>query len=239
MHPRLSWSYVVFFAALTLLLVEVHEQCHAIVTRLACGGWPARVFDNVLPYPGCSPGRQAVADIAGPLFSYALLWIGASMFRRASSPHRALGFTLAFAALPLARILPQVLTVFLAGSTSDEYGFLQRISCGAIERASAGTLATVLALALALPPLAILWRGLPAGRRGGWMAGSLLLPLVFVVTCSAVLNGALAQGVLAQRWVAGLPVLLAIHAAAVAGLVCLLRGAPYRRAVHSVVPSDS
>ena len=239
MHPRLSWSYVVFFAALTLLLVELHEQCHAIVTRLACGGWSSRVFDNVLPHAGCSPGRQALVDIAGPLFSYTLLWIGALMFRQASSPHRALGFTLAFASLPLARILPQVLTAFVAGSTSDEYGFLQRISGGAIERASAGTLATVLALALALPPLAILWRGLPAGRRGRWMSGFLLLPLVFVVLWSGVLNGALAQGVLAQPLAAGLPVLLAIHAVAVAGLVFLLRGAPYRTAVRSATPSHS
>ena len=147
----------------------MHEQCHAIVTRLACGGWSSRVFDNVLPHAGCSPGRQAVVDIAGPLFSYALLWIGALVFRQASSPHRALGFTLAFAALPLARILPQVLTAFVE-ATSDEYGFLRQISGGAIERASVGTLATV--LALALPPLVILWRGLPAGRRGRWRPAS-------------------------------------------------------------------
>lgn len=117
MHFRLTGRYLLFLAALTLLLVEIHEQCHAIVTRLLCGGWPARVFDNVLTYRGCSATSLALVDLVGPLFSYAVLWIGALMCRRKSPMTRGLGLSLAFASLPLARVVPQVFVALVAGSS--------------------------------------------------------------------------------------------------------------------------
>lgn len=223
MHFRLTGRYLLFLAALTLLLVEIHEQCHAIVTRLLCGGWPARVFDNVLTYRGCSATSLALVDLVGPLFSYAVLWIGALMCRRKSPMTRGLGLSLALASLPLARVVPQVFVALVAGSTSDEYGFVRRIAGDAVGRADAGVLALLVALALTLPPLLMVWRQLPACRRERTMSGLLFLPFLFVVLWAAALNGALAHGVLNQALLPGWPTLLATQAAAVAGVVWLLR----------------
>lgn len=228
MHFRLTGRYLLFLAAATLLLVEIHEQFHAVVTRLLCGGWAGRVFDNVLTYRGCSASNLAVVDMAGPLFSYAVLWTGALMSRRQSPMARGLGLSLAFASLPLARVVPQVLVALVAGSTSDEYGFVRRIAGDAIGRAGAGGLALLVALALTLPPLLMLWRQLPAGRRGRTMSSLLFLPFLFVVLWAAVLNGALANGVLHHALLPGWPTLLAMHAAMAACVVWLLRDEPRR-----------
>ena len=220
---RPTGRYLLFLAASTLLLVEIHEQGHAIATRLLCGGWADRVFDNVLTYSGCSASSLAVVDLVGPLFSYAMLWTGALMSRRQSPVTRGLGLSLAFASLPLARVVPQVLVALVAGSTSDEYGFVRRIAGDAIERAGAGGLALLAALALTLPPLLMGWRQLPIGRRGRTRSGLWFLPFVCGILWAATRNSALAHGVLHQALLPGWPTLLAVQAAAVAGVVWLLR----------------
>lgn len=223
MHVRLTGRYLLFLAVLTLLLVEIHEQCHAIATRLLCGGWADRVFDNVLTYRGCSASNLAMVDLAGPLFSYAVLWAGALMSRRPSPTTRGLGLSLAFASLPLARVVPQILVTLVAGSTSDEYGFVRRMAGDAIGRTGAGGLALLAALALTLPPLLMVWRQLPAGRRGRTMGVLLSLPLGLVVFWAALVNGALAHGVLQHPFLPGWPALLAVQAVLVTGIAWLLR----------------
>lgn len=223
MHFRLSGRYLLFLVALTLLLVEVHEQFHAVATRLLCGGWADRAFDNVLTYRGCSASSLAVVDLAGPVFSYAVLWAGALMSRRQSPVTRGLGLSLVFASLPLARVVPQVFVTLVAGSTSDEYGFIRRVAGDAIGRPGAGGLALLVSVALTLPPLLMVWRQLPAGRRGRTMSGLLFLPFLFVVLWAAVLNGALAHGVLHQALLPGWPTLFAVQASVAAGVVWLLR----------------
>lgn len=224
MNVRISTCYLVVFAAMTLLLVEAHEQVHAVATRLLCGGWASRMFDNVLPYRGCSTARMALVDIAAPLFSYAVLWLGAIAMWRPSPRTQALGFTLAFASLPLGRLVPQVVTVFVGNSTSDEYSFVRRLAGDAVSRAGAGGLAIVIALVFTLPPLVAIWKRLPADRRSRVFSWFYLLPLVFVIGWIIGLNGALAHGVLKQDLLPGWPALIAVHAALVAAVAWFGRG---------------
>lgn len=233
LNIRLSKVYLVVFAALTLLLVEAHEQLHAVGTRLLCGGWAERVFDNVLPYRGCSPVRLAVVDILGPLFSYAMLWLGAILAWRPGARAQAVGVGLAFASLPLGRLLPQLVTAFVEGSTSDEYGFLRRVAGDALDRREAGLLACLIALALTLPPLVALWKRLPADRRLSVFVRFYSLPLVFVIVWMAVMNAALAHGVLSRDLLPGWPALVAVHAVVVAAVVGFGRHRISRLAVAS------
>lgn len=219
MDIRIDKGYLVVFAALTLLLVEAHEQCHAIATRLLCGGWAERVFDNVLPYAGCSPAGRAAVDVAGPLFSYALLWLGAVLAWRPNPRAQAAGVALAFASLPLGRLLPQLVTAFVEGSTADEYGVVRRLAGDGLDRPQAGGLAFLVALALTLPPLVALWKRLPAERRARLFAGFCGLPLVFVIAWMAGMNAALAHGPLRADALPGWPALVAIHTAIVAAVV--------------------
>lgn len=241
MNAHISTRYLVVFAALTLVLVEAHEQVHAVATRLLCGGWASRVFDNVLSYRDCSAARMALVDIAAPLFSYVVLWLGAIAMWRPSPRTQALGFTLAFASLPFGRLVPQVVTVFVGNATADEYSFVRRMAGDAMNRAGAGGLAIVIALAFTLPPLVAIWRRLPADRRSRVFSWFYLLPLVFVIVWMAGLNGALAHGVLTQDVLPGWPALIAAHAALVTAvawfgrgwIAALVEGPPFSRATAS------
>ena len=219
MDIRIDRGYLVVFAALTLLLVEVHEQCHAIATRLLCGGWAGRAFDNVLPDAGCGPAGLAAVDAAGPLVSYALLRLGAVLAWRPTPRAQAAGAALAFASLPLGRLLPQLVTAFVEGSTADEYGVVRRLAGDGLDRPQAAGLAFLIALALTLPPLVALWKRLPAERRARRFAGFCCLPLVFVIVWMTGMNAALALGPLRADALPGWPALVAIHTAIVAAVV--------------------
>src|SRR5690606_35931476 len=82
---RPTAASIAAFLCLTLLLVEAHGQVHALATHLLCGGGAGRVFDDVLPYPGCGATRLALVDIAAPLFSYTCLGVGAALTRCADA----------------------------------------------------------------------------------------------------------------------------------------------------------
>lgn len=220
---RPTFASILAFLCLTLLLVEAHEQVHALATRLLCGGWAGRVFDNVLPYPGCRATRLALVDIAAPLFSYACLGLGAALMGPADRRTQSFGFALLFASLPLGRVLPQVVTVFVAGSTADEYSFVHRLAGDALGRGATGMVAVAIALAFTMPPLLFAWRRLPSAQRPRLFAGFYGLPLLFVIAWLIVgMNGLLAHGVLASLGTTAWPGLVRVHTAVVAVAFLLL-----------------
>ncbi len=133
MKIRLTAGYVAAFACLVLLHVELHEQAHALTTRALCGGWPARTFDNVLPYAGCPDAALPFIDLAGPLFSWLWMATGAWLLLRARPTAQAWGFSLLFSALPIGRILPQVVALW-APRGDERRGRLLQAPAGAATR---------------------------------------------------------------------------------------------------------
>lgn len=244
---RVTPTSIAAFSCLTLLLVEAHEQVHALTTRMLCGGWAPRVFDNVLPYAGCSNAHLAIVDIAAPLFSYACMALGAVLMGRAAPRLQALGFSLLFASLPFGRVLPQVVTAFVAHSTADEYSFVRRVAGDALDRPGAGAVATVLALLLTVPPLLVAWRRLAPQGRPRLFAGFYGLTLVFVMLWLIGMNALLASGVLASLGGTAWPGPVIVHTALVGALLPLLRrhlpgpaaAAPDRTASPSVLTMES
>lgn len=219
---RPTFASILAFLCLTLLLIEAHEQMHALSTRLLCGGWAERVFDNVLPYPGCSTTRLALVDIAAPLFSYLCVGLGAALMGRADRRTQAVGFALLFASLPLGRVLPQVVATFVAGTTADEYSFVRHLAGPALGRGAAGAGATAIALAATLPPLILAWRRLQPQGRPRLFAAFYGLPLLFAIAWLAIGNGLLANGILASLGTTAWPGLVAIHAVVVAAAFLFL-----------------
>lgn len=221
---RPTAASIAAFLCLTLLLVEAHELCHALATRALCGGWSGRVFDNVLPYRGCGSERLALIDIVAPSFTYACLWLGAAWMGGRRRRRQVFGFSLLFASLPLGRVLPQVVTAFADGSTSDEYSFVRHLAGPSLSRGAAGGIAIAIAVALTVPPLLFAWRRLQPAGRPRLFAAFYGLPLLFVIGWLMLgMNGLLVAGALAWLGSAAWPGLVIVHTAVIGSLFLLLR----------------
>lgn len=199
MNPRFSWRWAAAFGLLVLVLHEAHELAHTWTGRLLCSGWGTRDFNTWSLAEGCDTWVPAAM---GPLFSYAVLWIGAGLLTNGTRRSKHLGLALLFAANPFARIL----TVALGGG--DELIVASRISGVANVALWLATLAVV--LLVCVPPLVVGGRALRGTRRRGlWFAGLLFGPLVLVIVVLLLgLNGLLQAGLLATPALWGEPPLV-------------------------------
>ena len=211
-QPTPRW--LVATAFLALVMHEAHELVHTATGRTLCGAWGARDFNVWSLAPGCDTW---VPTLAGPLFSWLVMWTGVLLLRSTAEARRWVGLALVFAPNPLGRLLPALL------GGGDE-GVVARAWLGHGGPA-ARALVIAAAAAIVLPPLLVAWRALPARHRAGWslllFLGGILVtgPLLFVLG-----NGLLRRGVLAQTGPTGAPALVELFTlAAGVGLVASAR----------------
>jgi hypothetical protein len=197
-RPTLRW--LLAFVLAILVAHEFHELAHTGAGRVACGAWGARDFNVWSLAEGC---ESRLATLAGPVFSWAVMWIGVWFVRAGTEEGRWTGLALIFAPKPLGRLLPA-----LVGG-GDE-GVLARALVGGPGIAARGVVIVAAAL-FVLHPLLFAWHALPERRRLGWFlmlfASGILVtgPLLFVVG-----NGLLARGVLAGPGLLGAPILVEV-----------------------------
>jgi hypothetical protein len=201
MKLAISWRYVLAFLALNGVISELHEQAHITTGRLIAGCYGPRDFNAWQP---CADGSQAfpfAASMAGPLFSYLVMWAGAWLLARAATPAgRSIGFSLVFAPLPFARVF----TALMGGG--DEKVFLLTAFGQVLSPAECRWLAVPLALLFCAPPVVMAWRAAQNRHRGWYIAGFCVLPLLVIwVYKFKILNGLLQQGVLATPVAIGTP----------------------------------
>jgi hypothetical protein len=191
-----------WFAAYSFLLLavhEAHELVHSIVGRLVCGEWPVRDF-NAWHFAGECASWWPTA--AGPLFSYALMLLGALATRSTSS--RWAGIAVLFAANPFARIF----TVVMGGG--DEMVVGQRLASLSERTIGLRTLVSSIVLIICGSAIVIGWRAMRGAPRRGWLFALILLwPMILTgVALFAGGNGLLRAGVLAAPMLAGAPPLV-------------------------------
>jgi hypothetical protein len=200
-----SWRYIGACAALALVLHEAHELAHTGVGRVLCGGWGARDFNSWTLPDGCDTW---VPTTAGPVLTYAVIWIGYVLLRRYASggasatADRLAGLALVLMANPFARL-------FTAAMGGGDEGVLVRAWLG-LPR---GPLATAITLAgvalLTTLPLVAAWRALPVARRLPAYVVMLLAPMLLTgILLFAVGNRLLAASVLAEPVILGAPLLV-------------------------------
>ncbi|HZX26957.1 MAG TPA: hypothetical protein VFF16_07820 [Telluria sp.] len=189
MELKFGWKYALAFLALNGVVSELHEQAHITTGRLLAGCYGPRDF-NV--WQACADHPSPVpwaASVAGPLFSYAVMWLGVwLLWRGAQVAHRAVGLALVFAPLPFARVF----TALVGGG--DEKTFLTYwLDNPGLGRAGAIAL-TLVACGL---PVFYAWRALANRHRGWIVAGLCVLPMLAVYAYKIkFLNSLLLQG----RW---------------------------------------
>jgi len=185
-------------ALVTLVAHELHELVHTATGRILCGAWGTRDFNVWQLAPGC---ESWVPTLMGPLFSWAVMWVGVALLASTVESRRWTGLALIFAPNPLGRLLPAMM------GGGDE-GVVARSLLGAGGPA-ARIAVIVAALLVVIPPLVIAWRALPVAKRPLWFVllfiGGILItgPLFFVLG-----NGLLSRGVMAEPALFGAPGLI-------------------------------
>ena len=127
MKLKLTAIYVLTFLALTFLMHEVHEIAHTTVGRIICGCWGQRDFNVWGVCDTCNSPLAIVATLAGPLFTFLMIWYGTTFLKdNNSNAEKSFGFSLIFANLPFARLLTSILgggdEVMVIRNTMDNQG---------------------------------------------------------------------------------------------------------------------
>jgi hypothetical protein len=202
MRLRLTWQYLVAFAALTILCGTSHEFAHHFAGAAICGEFGVKTFNSFDLAPGCDANPASFwATVAGPVFTFALMWWGTFLLRSSEERRRQLGFALIFANFPVNRM------GFVLFGWNDEQ-WVARHLFGSSQFAYWVTI--LLVWAACVPPLVAAYHAIENRRRPLWFAGFFLLPFVFVlIFAGAFLENYLLLGrhILATR-VIGVPYLI-------------------------------
>lgn len=208
MKLNISGKYLVAFLALCFVMFETHEVVHIVTGRLICGCWGERNFNVWGLCDGCSEAKplSVLATFAGPIYSFALIWLGSYWLRKSVAASRqVMGFSLIFANLPLARIVTAA-----TGSGDEIFGLREWL--GTPNRSNASLiwlLGAALILALTIPPLIAAYRVLQNRNKLWIFIGFLILPMLAgFAMIFGVLNPLMTFGVLDQMGLWGTPVLI-------------------------------
>jgi hypothetical protein len=216
LHLRITLPYLLVMLALMICSGELHEQTHITTGYFICGGYGPRDFNVWQTIKPCAaPSLAFLATLAGPLWSYLVMWTGAGLLIKAkSAAYRIIGFSLVFAPLPFARIF----TAVMGGG--DEKVVLRALTGDSLSPETLKILAALIVTTICLPPILIAWRSI--GNRFAFLypLGFSVLPLIvlglYVLT---FLNNLLANGFLSSVAILGTPTLILLHFAVMAMLL--------------------
>ncbi|GAB3829298.1 hypothetical protein [Hymenobacter jeollabukensis] len=219
MTLRLTARYLFVFALALLVFTELHELAHLSVLGLVCGSFGPRDFNQWQSGPACAhPALGFLTSAAGPLFSYLMMWLGATALTSPDPKRRGLGFSLLFANLPFARLF----TALLGGG--DELTIIRTLWPDSPQLILYKALMILLVAALSGLPLWWAYRRLRNPRPWLWLLGFALGPMLFEFGyLFRLLNGVLKAGVLAQPWALGTPAFIWLHTALCAALLLTFR----------------
>ncbi|MDP9017059.1 MAG: hypothetical protein M3N19_01895 [Candidatus Eremiobacteraeota bacterium] len=174
MKISLSWRYLLAFCALTILCGTSHEFVHHFTGAALCGHFGTKTFNSFTLAAGCDSNLVAVywSAMAGPIFTFGLLWVGYFLLRRADAGSKGLGFALIFANFPINRML-----FCLLNSNDEQYA--NRLLFG--NSPLVFWLTIIVIWAIALPPLIEAYRQLENRPKAAWFIGFFVLPFIFVI----------------------------------------------------------
>ena len=200
-------------------MMELHELVHITTGRIICGSWGSRDFNVWRLSEGCEIKHSNwwLATLAGPLFSFMLMWAGMALLFTANIKKQAIGFSLIFANIPFGRISQ----VMMGGG--DEMVVARHLLNTQLSRNSIIILCSIVVLIIGLPPLYRAWRVTLNKKAWVYIFGGLTLPLAFVLGyVLTALNTILNSGFLAQSFIMGTPIFITLHTILVVTLLALL-----------------
>jgi len=201
---NLTFRNTTAFVALLFVLHELHEIVHTAVGRLICGCWGERNFNS---WGLCCEGDLTIlASIAGPLFTYIIIYIGYYLLSNKYENFpgiKSLGFALIFASMPFARIFTALI------GKGDEFFELKFFLGDYFSDNTLWILAIVMVTAILLPALIRAWNTIDSSQRPGGFTGFLLLPFIFDLLVVIIgMNKVYDLGVLDQTGFIGSPLIV-------------------------------
>lgn len=208
MRLKLSLRYLIAFTLLLIVMMELHEIVHISVGRWICGCWGPRDFNVWSLCEGCEESHSLswLATLIGPVFSFALMWVGMFWLRSLNMEKKALGFSLIFTNIPFGRIT----TVMMGGG--DEMVVVTHFLKDEFSRTQMIVLCSAIVLAVAVPPILAAYKSITNKRAWLYILGFLTLPLAFLLVYTLIgLNTLLSNGFLSADWIMGTPLLITLH----------------------------
>ena len=219
LNLRITWHYLIALLALMICTGELHEQIHITTGYFICGGYGPRDFNAWQTAESCAmPSLSFLATLAGPLWSYLVMWTGAVLLLTARSTiYRTIGFSLVFAPLPFARIF----TAIVGGG--DEKVVLRAVT-GLTDPLSLKIATAAIVSLICLPPIVIAWRSISNRFALLYPIAFSVLPLVVLgIYVLTLLNKLLSTGFLSSVFILGTPTLILVHFAVMACVLVLCR----------------
>ena len=208
MSLRISWQYVLAFFALNMFLGELHEQAHITTGYLICDCYGTRDFSVWSTCENCAhSGWVYLATLAGPVYSFILMWLGGIWFSRSiNMAKKAIGFSILFANLPFARLF----TALMGGG--DEKVVIQHLTGMDNSSILPKMIAAMVVSVLAIPPVMLVYKNFENKKRGWIIAAFLILPLIYGMFYHHMfLNYLLKKGFGSGTVILGSPNIIVIH----------------------------
>lgn len=173
MKLKLNLKYVLAFLLLTMLCGLSHEMVHHVTGAAICGCWGYKTFNSFVLCASCDANPYRLwATVAGPAFTFGLMWLGWYQLRKPDNRNKQLGFALIFANFPINRI-------FFAFIGYNDEQWVARQLYGDSQIAFWVTI--FLVLICTVPPLVAAFLQIRNSRRWLWFLGFFILPFVFVI----------------------------------------------------------
>ncbi|HZH00023.1 MAG TPA: hypothetical protein VEY32_03020 [Flavisolibacter sp.] len=207
MKGNITAKTLLAFLGLLFVCHELHELIHTSVAYFQCGCWGQRDFNVWSICTTCSSNVNTVwATAVGPVFTYALIWIGWwLMDANHSLTKRSIGFALVWANVPFARLI----TVLMKGG--DEGVVTRYITSQSQLTTLAWMVELGIVLLLVIPAFIRAWKLLAVRRRLAVFIAFLFAPMLLEFILMHKLGGTLLQqGVLDEQGMLGSPVLVLI-----------------------------
>ncbi|MEO8770525.1 MAG: hypothetical protein ABI402_10585 [Ferruginibacter sp.] len=220
MKIKLTASSIFAFLLLTIVMLELHELVHITVGRMICGCWGMRDFNAWHLCEGCGEIHSWawLATLAGPLFSFALMWLGMWLLYAVDSCKKSVGFCLVFANIPFGRI-----TQVMKGA-GDEMVVSRQLLKHAFTNVQITWICSGIVALIVLPPVVKAFSVLINRRRWLYLVGFLCLPLLFILLYILIgMNSLLNYGFLSTPWIMGTPILISIHTGIAIVLLVIFR----------------
>ncbi|MEO6633141.1 MAG: hypothetical protein ABIN13_15505 [Mucilaginibacter sp.] len=216
---QLSLKNLLIFQFFFFLMHELHEQVHVIIGRILCGCWATRDFNVWQLCDSCSLPYSVAATFAGPVFTFAMLWLGRHWLRYGkSSEIKSLGLVFIFGNMPFGRMY------MAATGSGDEVFGLRELFINA-DHSNLWLIRLVgftIVAAICVPPLVTAYLSITNKWRVLIFIALLIIPLgLDTVILLIFLNGLLQRGILNQVVVMGMPLMITVWLVVCGGIVGL------------------